>query len=80
MPDAGHRPAAAPLALCLQMQPRAKYGLLGRAEVGMARIRVEPGRGRRNLTWLWILLAVLVIGAAVAWWLYDQRIITVGGF
>ena len=31
----------------------------------MAEIRVEPKR--RSLTWLWVLLALLVL-AALAWW------------
>lgn len=33
----------------------------------MAEIRVEPRR--RSLMWLWVLLAVLVIGALVAYYL-----------
>jgi multidrug resistance efflux pump len=46
----------------------------------MAEIRVEPVRRKRGLTWLWALLALVVVAAIVVWWLYQQGTINFGGY
>jgi hypothetical protein len=42
-----------------------------RSEIAMAEIRVEPRR--RSLAWLWILLALIVVGGLVYYFLYYRN-------